>query len=110
MKGFRMLMVDGPCPAGHKTDPSKSISVARLAVDSNLFPLYEVEDQQYKINIKPDQKIPVKECLALQGRFRHLFKNGESEEIQNIQDHTDLIWNDLLKKEGIVSEEYQVSE
>jgi pyruvate/2-oxoacid:ferredoxin oxidoreductase beta subunit len=110
MQGFRMIMVDGPCPAGHKTDPSKSISVSRLAVDTNLFPLYEVEDQRYTINVKPNQKIPVEKCLELQGRFRQLFKNGNSAEIQKIQDHADEGWTELLKKEGIETEEYRIME
>src|SRR3990172_12562495 len=94
-KGFRLLMIDGPCPPGHKTEPEESISVSRLAVETNLFPLFEVEHQRYTINYFPDKRIPVQECMKLQGRFRHLFKNGSQEIIQQVQEYTDMNWNRL---------------
>jgi len=95
IKGFRLLMVDGPCPPGHKTEPEMSISVARLAVETNIFPLMEVEYQKYTLNYEPEKFIPVEECMKLQGRYAHLFKNGSSEIIQQIQKYTDLNWNRL---------------
>jgi len=95
IQGFRLLMVDGPCPPGHKTEPEMSISVARLAVETNIFPLMEVEYQKYTLNHEPEKFIPVEECMKLQGRYAHLFKNGSSEIIQEIQRYTDLNWNRL---------------
>jgi len=97
-KGFRLLMIDGPCPPGHKTDPEASISLGRMAVNTNLFPLYEVINGKYEINYKPEPPIPVSECLKMQGRFRHLFKNGSDAIIREIQEHTDREWANLLKK------------
>jgi pyruvate/2-oxoacid:ferredoxin oxidoreductase beta subunit len=93
--GFRLLMVDGPCPPGHKTEPEMSISVARLAVETNIFPLMEVEYQKYTLNHQPEKFIPVEQCMKLQGRYAHLFKNGSSEIIQQIQEYTDMNWNRL---------------
>ena len=94
-KGFRLLMIDGPCPPGHKTSPDQSISITRLAVESNLFPLYEIEDQKYTINYFPEKKVPVENCMKLQGRFAHLFKNNSNDIIQEIQDYTDKNWERL---------------
>ncbi|MFQ5707655.1 MAG: thiamine pyrophosphate-dependent enzyme [bacterium] len=94
-RGFRLIMVDGPCPPGHKTDPSQSITISRLAVESKLFPLYEVERGQYRLNHVPDKKVPVENCLKLQGRFSHLFKNGSDEVIKKIQERTDWYWERL---------------
>ena len=94
-EGFRLLMIDGPCPPGHKTEPEMSISVARLAVQTNIFPLFEVERQKYTINHSPEKFIPVEECMKLQGRYRHLFKNGSSEILQQIQEYTDMNWKRL---------------
>ena len=94
-RGFRLLMIDGPCPPGHKTEPEMSISVARLAVETNIFPLMEVEHQNYMINHEPEKYIPVDECMKLQGRYRHLFKNGSNDIIQQIQDYTDKNWKRL---------------
>lgn len=97
-EGFRLLMVDGPCPPGHKTDPALSISIARLAVETRLFPLFEIEDQQYTISYRPDKNIPVTECMKYQGRFKHLFKEENREVLEDIQKHTDGYWMRLLEK------------
>ena len=94
-EGFRLLMIDGPCPPGHKTEPEMSISVSRLAVQTNIFPLFEVERQKYTINYSPEKFIPVEECMKLQGRYRHLFKNGSSEILKQIQEYTDMNWKRL---------------
>ncbi len=95
MGGFRLLMIDGPCPPGHKTEPEMSISVSRLAVQTNIFPLFEVEHRKYTINHYPEKFIPVEECMKLQGRYRHLFKNGSNEIVQQIQEYTDMNWKRL---------------
>lgn len=97
-KGFRFLMVDGPCPQGHKTEPSQAISISRLAVESKLFPLYEVERGKYRINYFPTEKVPIEDCMKLQGRFKHLFKNGNGE-LEKIQERTDRNWQKLLTME-----------
>ena len=99
-EGFRLLMIDGPCPPGHKVDPAQSIEVARLALDSCLYPLFEVEHMQYSINYHPAKKVPVEECLKKQGRFRHLFRDEEGRKVlRDIQAHTDLYWEQLNAKE-----------
>lgn len=100
VRGFRFLMVDGPCPPGHKTEPDQSIHIGRLAVESRLFPLFEVEHQHYTLNYKPEKMIPVTECMKYQGRFRHLFKDGNQELLDEVQKHTDRYWLRLLAMEG----------
>jgi pyruvate/2-oxoacid:ferredoxin oxidoreductase beta subunit len=97
--GFRLLMFDGPCPPGHKTDPALSITVGRLAVETKLFPLYELERQRYTINHYPEKDRPVTDCLQLQGRFKHLFKPENESMLQEIQAHTDWYWQQLLAKQ-----------
>ncbi len=101
MKGFRFLHVIAPCPPGWKTPPEITIKLARLAVQTRIFPLYEIFDgKKYKINIKPKGK-PVEEYLKLQGRFRHL----KEEDIKEIQRFVDEQWEELLKKERMSEEE-----
>jgi len=69
-----------------------------LAVETCIFPLYEVDDgRTWKINIKPRDKKPVKDYLRLQGRFRHL----KEESISLIQDEVDKKWARLLKYEEV---------
>ena len=99
-EGFRLLMFDGPCPPGHKTDPALSISVARLAVETKLFPLFELERQRYRISYFPEKGLPVTECLKLQGRFKHLFQPDIQAVLEEIQAHADCYWQQLLAKQG----------
>jgi pyruvate/2-oxoacid:ferredoxin oxidoreductase beta subunit len=63
-----------------------SIEVMRLAVLSNIFPLYEVEDSEiYRQTVIPDEIIPVERYIHLQGRFGHL-TDEDIEEYQRMVD------------------------
>ncbi len=76
-KGLRFIHYYSPCPPGHKIESQKAIEVARMAVQSQVFPLYEVyEGTQYRITVRPDEVIPVAEYLMQQGRFKHLDKEA----------------------------------
>jgi len=68
--------------------------VARLAVETKVFPLYEIEHgQMYGLTYQP-KGISVEEYLSQQGRFRHLTK----EQMATIQENVDRQWNRLLEK------------
>jgi len=68
--GMRFLLLHSPCPTGWKAEPSHSVELVRLAVQSGLFPLYEVFDGlRYRINVEPDWSDPG-EYFSLQRRFR----------------------------------------
>ena len=95
IKGTKFIHVLAPCPTGWRSLPQHTIKLARLAVQTNIFPLYEVENGKYKINIKPKNPKPVEEYLKLQGRFRHL----TGEDIKEIQEATNKKWKKLLRKE-----------
>ena len=99
VQGFRLLMIDGPCPPGHKTDPAQSIAIARLAVESRLFPLFEIERQRYRISYRPERFVPVEECLRQQGRFRHLFQEGNRHMLADIQAFINRYWDKLSWQE-----------
>jgi pyruvate ferredoxin oxidoreductase beta subunit len=60
------------CPTGWRSLPENSIKLGRLAVESGIFPLYEIERGQYRLSINFPRLKPVKEYFRLQGRFRHL--------------------------------------
>jgi len=63
------------CPTGWRSAPDLSIRLGRLAVETGIFPLYEVVDGNYKMSIDPPKLRPVEEYFRLQGRFRHLTKD-----------------------------------
>ena len=60
------------CPTGWRSAPENSVKLGRLAVETGVFPLYEVESGRYRLNIDFPQLRPLKEYTKLQGRFRHL--------------------------------------
>jgi len=82
------------CPVGWRSAPESGIEIGRLAVQTGIFPLYEIEDGKYKLNIKVPKPKPVQEYLKLQGRFRHL----SDETIKEIQDRVDREYSKLMGK------------
>jgi pyruvate ferredoxin oxidoreductase beta subunit len=69
------------CPTGWRSAPELSIKLGRLAVETGVFPLYEVERGQYRLSMDFPKLKPVKEYIKPQGRFRHL-TDGMIEEIE----------------------------
>ncbi len=97
--GPTYLNVIEPCTTGWGFPQNKSIEIAQLAVDTCVWPLYEIEEGKVKINYKPKNKLPVEEYLKPQKRFAHLFKKGNEHLIEEFQKQTDRHWEWLLKRE-----------
>lgn len=95
--GPSFLNVIAPCPRGWRYSPEKSIAMAKLAVETAFWPLYEVEDGNWRLTHKLREKKPVVEWLKLQGRFQHLFAPGNEKILQEIQVRTDRKWENLLR-------------
>lgn len=94
IKGTRFLHIYSHCTTGWRYSPELGIKIARLAVESKAFPLYEVfQGERYILTYKP-KGVPVQEYLRMQGRFDHL-KEGE---IGFIQEEVDKRWEQLLQK------------
>jgi pyruvate ferredoxin oxidoreductase beta subunit/2-oxoisovalerate ferredoxin oxidoreductase beta subunit len=71
-KGFRFLLVQSPCPTGWRSDSKNTVRIARLGVESGLFPLLEVFDgDRWVVNVEPSFE-GLDEYLGLQGRFSTL--------------------------------------
>ena len=91
--GSRFLHVYATCPTGWAIPSEQSISIARLAVQCNMFPLYEVENGvDYTLNYQGN--VEVDSYLKAQGRFRHL----NEDEIMRIQTMVDEDWDFLMQK------------
>jgi pyruvate/2-oxoacid:ferredoxin oxidoreductase beta subunit len=68
--GFRFLLILSPCPTGWKSEPGESVNIIAAAVNSGLFPVYEVfGGMRYRINVRPDGT-PVQEYTTRQKRYR----------------------------------------
>ena len=109
-EGPKFLHAFIPCTRGWRYETSESVSLARLATQTCIFPLYDVERSEgrpvYKLSgasaaiaRRPKSKKPVEEYLKSQGRFRHLFRPTENKELlAAIQDGVDHRWQLLLEK------------
>jgi pyruvate ferredoxin oxidoreductase beta subunit len=71
--GARYVHVHVPCPLGWGADPADTIKVARMAVESGLFPLFEAEAGEVVDRYRLRKPVPVDAYLSLQRRFAHLF-------------------------------------
>ena len=108
VNGPAFLHVIAPCPRGWRSEPSKSIDLSKLAVETCMFPLWEAVNGEYQLSppskviaLAPQRKKPVKEYLAMQGRFRHLFNKKNEKIIEEIQRRTNKKWEQLLNKCGM---------
>lgn len=96
--GSTFINILAPCPLGWRYSPGKTIEIARLAVETRFWPLYEVTNGEYKLNYKPRKEIQVKEWIKLQGRFAHLFTPENEHIISELQEEVDRKWNRLLDR------------
>ncbi len=87
VRGARYIQIFVPCPLGWGSKPQDTIKVARLAVESGLYPLFEAQDGEVVRVTKIRRRTDVAEYLKLQRRFAHVFKKPEQlEKIQAIAD------------------------
>ncbi len=101
VKGFRFIHLHSPCPPGWRFDSSKTVEIARMAVKCGAWILWEYDgkfrltgaSRRYRVKSK---RIPVKDYLCVQGRFRGL----KEEDIKEIEKKIDEVWRliDLLEK------------
>jgi len=99
-KGAAFMNVLAPCPRGWQYNTPDLMDLNKLAVETCFWPLYEVIDGKYVISYKPKNKLPVRDFLKAQGRFKHLFKAGNEYMIEEIQAEVDKRWESLLKLAG----------
>jgi len=98
IKGPKFINVLSPCPTVWKFPPSQFINIAKLAVETKFWPLYEIEGGKYKINYEPKEFVPIEEFLKSQKRFSHLFSGRGPESIAKMQRQVELEWEKLRKK------------
>jgi len=99
IQGTKYIHLLAPCPTGWRCDTSKTIEMGRLAVQTGLFVLYEVENGKFKLNPPSDRLVdrskrkPVKEYFVGQGRFRGL----SEQDVAKIEKWVDEDWAQYRK-------------
>jgi len=97
IKGPAVIHVLAPCPLGWRFETSETITLARLAVQTRYFPLYEVENGKYKLSMKIPKPVPFEEFLKPQGRFRHLFAPEFTKDLEELRRQVEHNWNRIAQ-------------
>ncbi len=94
LRGPKLFLALSPCPPGWGTDAKDSVEVAKLAVDTGVWPLKEaIGCGPVTYTVVPHRFKPVEEYLRTQARYRHLFEPTRQEElIQRLQADVDEYW------------------
>jgi pyruvate ferredoxin oxidoreductase beta subunit len=96
IEGPAFMNVIAPCHRGWRYEMPETIEIARSAVNTCFWPLFEVEKGQWRLTYKPREKLPLKDWLEKQGRFRHLFRPENEHIIDELQAAVDEKWEELL--------------
>ena len=100
--GPAFINIISPCVPGWGYPMSKSLEMAKLAVETCFWPLYEVENDKWKLNYDPkDKKRPIVDWLKPQSRFKHLFRPENKALLDKIQAKVDYDWAELKKRCGV---------
>lgn len=91
ISGFRFLHILTPCPTAWGYPAGLTVKLSRLAVETNVFPLFEVENGSVLTLNKESQGIPVQEYIKIQRRYKHL----SSEQIDELQESVEERWSKL---------------
>jgi len=102
-EGPTFINVISTCFRGWRHEARLTTEIARLAVETRFWPLYEVEEGEWRLNYVPEGRVDIREWLKPQGRFAHLFRPKENKEIiAQIQEEVDREWEELLARCKVV--------
>jgi len=91
-KGTKFLHTLTPCSTGWRMGEQLSARAAQLAVETKLFPLYEIIDgKEYRLTYQP-KGLPVSEYVKIQGRYRHF----TPDDVARLQREVDDDWEELM--------------
>lgn len=96
-RGFAYLHVFSPCPTGWGHACNLGIDIARNAMKSNFFPLYEVENGEWNQTVRVGAPLPVSKMIAPMKRFRH-FAKEDVDALQSLVDSRMLMLNKLFER------------
>lgn len=89
VNGPSFINMISPCQRSWGFDPSQTVQIAKLAVETNFWPLYEVDNGKFALNYEPQKRTPIIEWIKSQKRFKHLLKPENKKIIERIQRHID---------------------
>jgi len=93
IKGAKYIQIFASCPTGWRMPEKDAIKITKLAIETGVYKVFEIENRKFKLNYKPAKRKKVEEYLKVQGRFRHLTPQQTDE----IQMEIDKEWQELEK-------------
>jgi len=99
IRGTKYIHILTPCPTGWRSDTAKTVELGKLAVQTGMWALFEIENGKFRLNPPSDRLVDktkrksIKEYFALQGRFRALTE----EDIEKIQKWIDEDWEQYYR-------------
>jgi len=101
LEGFKFMQIDSPCPPNWRSESSDSIKIARLAVQTGIWPLFEwnrdtgkaVISRPGKKYVETENRTPITEWTNLQGRLKSI----TAEQLKELKSDTERQW-DFLRK------------
>ncbi len=97
--GPAFINILSPCMPGWGVPDDSTVTISKVAVDTNFWPLFEVENDVWTLNYDPgERKKPIIEWLRPQGRFKHLKRPENAHIVDTIQKEVDRRFADLKKK------------
>ncbi|MGE5342096.1 MAG: thiamine pyrophosphate-dependent enzyme [Candidatus Omnitrophota bacterium] len=101
ISGPAYLNVLSPCPANWKTPPAKTVALSKLAADTCVWPIFEIQyGTRVTVNYHPKPQRPVTEWLKTQDRFLHLLEKENKWIVDKIQEEINKDWELLLSMAG----------
>ncbi|MFC1608933.1 thiamine pyrophosphate-dependent enzyme [Patescibacteria group bacterium] len=96
--GPSFILALQPCTNVWKFPTSDYVKIGKLATETNFWPLYEIENGKYTLNLDNKNKKPIEEFLKTQRRFKHLFAPENAKIVKHIQKGVDEKWKTIKKK------------
>jgi pyruvate ferredoxin oxidoreductase beta subunit len=91
--GPKLFVGLSSCPPGWGIEPADSVEIAKLAVDTGVWPLKEVRDGEVVHTVIPHRTGPVEAYLHRQARYRHLFEPTRRDDVlRELQADVDRYW------------------
>ncbi|MEM3406289.1 MAG: hypothetical protein QXY18_05975 [Nitrososphaerota archaeon] len=96
-KGPAFIHVFAPCPRGWRFPSNQTINIAKLAVETRYFPLYEYENGKYTLSLDIPKPKPIEEFIKPQRRFRHLLDPKNKNVLEELKIDIERNWERIKK-------------
>jgi pyruvate ferredoxin oxidoreductase beta subunit len=100
IRGTRYMQIHVPCPPGWGYPPRDTVKIARLAIETGVFVLFEVENGKFRFTgrskslAEKGNRLPLINYIERQDRFKKM----SVEQLSRFQKFIDNKWHEYIKK------------